>query len=90
MQCAHANRLWTVSSQDCAFEVSLQAHLSIIGSDLGLELPRKLDTAHPLRDACHLLSEHLCVLHLLARPLHHHHPSPTTESTTQQVNNTEL
>ncbi len=75
------------SSQDCGFEVILHAHLGIVGSDLGLEFPGKLDAAHPLRDAGHVLSEHLCVLHLLARPLHHHHQSPTTESNKQQANN---
>jgi len=70
--------------------VILQVHLSIVGSDLGLEFPRKLDAAHPLRDAGHLLPEHLCILHLLARPLHHHHQTPTTESNRQQANNTVL
>ncbi|KAA6419234.1 MAG: hypothetical protein FRX49_10758 [Trebouxia sp. A1-2] len=80
-------RAITHSGQNCGFEVILHTDLSIVRSNLRLEFPRKLDATHPLRDAGHLLSEHLCVLDLLARPLHHHHQAPTTQSNRQQANN---
>ena len=46
------------------------SYLSVVGSDLGFELPGQLHAPHPLGHTRHLLSEHLSILHLLTCPLH--------------------
>ena len=55
-------------------------YLSIVGSDLGFELPGQLDATHPLGHTRHLLSEHLSILHLLTCPLHRRYWVQTLDS----------
>lgn len=46
-----------------------QAYLSIVASDLLLQVPWQLDARHPVLHASHLLTKHLRILHLLTCPL---------------------